>query len=894
MAKMNNITLPDGSTIAIPSWASEDTMSSIANYMAATNAVDKKFLTLVKNLGGDVGDLQKSISSLAVGVQQQTKNDSALDMGTALSKGMKGVAQKVQQASEFFGDAEKPMTSLVGATKTLTDGLKETNLGLLDKIAKPGSKLNKAFSQMGGVTDVAVDAGLAYLGWNAAKFEQFAEAQKKALDSGAIFYKSGETFDDLYQRSMDAGVHYGTMMDTINQFGGTMTALGGSVSMGTDNFVGMFDNLNTMADQFGDLGLSSADMLTQYAGFLEYARLSGQLGGATLDAGDKINNAFINLQIEATGLANLTAINKSEAIQRQLAAMSEPLMQLGTSTLREDGLVAQADMAETIAKQLGIIAPEAPMLQGLLDALGQELAETHDNISDFSIARRLDPQLRSALDTAMPGFLETINQLIRTGDQGQIDANTFIIRSLANIDQTKKASAGAVSGSALRIIQDLQGAGFQIDKNYGNYLKLSQEERDAYNANIGKAMDESGKTIETMNKATTQFLQLQDFMTLPMQGTATMFENVTTALESGAQQIKEFFGIEDDGFGEIEESGSMLDDTVINPIRTNPTQSSSPTNVTVPETSEVFNPNDTNFTEQDFSFTANASKTANALNSMSPAVRERFASTIKAFNEQYGGEGYKVLISEGFRSNERSNQLRASGVKAASGGRSWHNYGMAGDILIYKDGKLVNDDRHGDYTSKLGDIARSYGLNNPVSNDSGHFQPSEMPVAVPNSLFNKAKESGFNANAMISLANNLSVTNLAKTPVAKLAQAEQAITDYKDNYTGNKNSRGYRNELKRLEEARDKLAQSKQQAMEVLDKVTNSNVPTNPVTPNVELSSLTPGSSNATISDLDSELASVIAYKEQALNSANALAETLNIASGNKKRSEQVNIINAA
>ena len=39
---------------------------------------------------------------------------------------------------------------------------------------------------------------------------------------------------------------------------------------------------------------------------------------------------------------------------------------------------------------------------------------------------------------------------------------------------------------------------------------------------------------------------------------------------------------------------------------------------------------------------------------------------------------------------------------------------------------------------------------------------------------------------------------------------------------------------------------------------------------------------------------SVIAYKEQALNSANALAETLNIASGNKKRSEQVNIINAA
>jgi len=328
MAKVHNITLPDGTTIPVPAWATEDTMTQVAGYMAASNKVDQKFLGLMKGLGADVTDLQREISSLVTGVKNTTKNETALDAADATSKGFKNIANSVMKASNFFGDAEKPMTSLVSATGTLTDGLKGLDEGFIKRLMPEGSALGKFFGKFGGTLDVATDAGLALLGWNAAKFEQFADAQKLALEAGAIFYSSGDQFDQLYSRSMDAGVSYNNMMEAVNQFGGTLTGLGGSVSAGTDNFIHMFDNLNDMADGFGDLGLTSKDMLNQYGQFLEYARLSGRLGNATLDAGDKINKSFIDLTIESAGLANLTALSKSEAMSRQLAAMTEPLTAL--------------------------------------------------------------------------------------------------------------------------------------------------------------------------------------------------------------------------------------------------------------------------------------------------------------------------------------------------------------------------------------------------------------------------------------------------------------------------------------------------------------------------------------------------------------------------------------
>lgn len=154
-------------------------------------------------------------------------------------------------------------------------------------------------------------------------------------------------------------------------------------------------------------------------------------------------------------------------------------------------------------------------------------------------------------------------------------------------------------------------------------------------------------------------------------------------------------------------------------------------------------------TAEELDFTANASMTANAINSMSPVVAERYLETVKAFEEQYGSEGYSILISEGYRTMARSDQLKASGVKAARGGHSYHNYGMAGDFLIYKDGQLINYGAA--YTDMLADIAQQYGLHAPVSDDEGHFQPVEFPTAVPQALY-QHKTQG--EDAMTAAANN--------------------------------------------------------------------------------------------------------------------------------------------
>lgn len=767
MAKVHNITLPDGTTIPVPAWATEDTMLQVTQYMAATNKVDQKFLGLMKNLGADVNDLQKEISNLVGGVKSSSKNKTALDAAEASSKGYKQVANAVMKASNFFGDAEKPMSGLVGAAGTLNEGLKNLDDGFIKRLMPEGSKLAGFFGKFGGALDVATDAGLAYLGWNAAKFEQFAEAQKAALDAGAIFYSSGDQFDQLYSRSLDAGVSYNIMMDAVNQFGGTLTGLGGSVSAGADNFVHMFGNLNNMADQFGDLGLSSKDMLNQYGQFLEYARLSGQLGGATLDAGDRINKSFINLQIEATGLANLTALSKSEAMQRQLAAMTEPLTVLGTSTLRDNGQIAQAGMVDEFVKQLGLIAPEVPEFQGLLDALGREVAETSDNIEIFDIGRRLDGNLRGAIDTALGNdFIPTLNEAVRTGNMANADAQTFILSALANVDQEKLASSGAASGSILRLVQDIQAGGFRIKKNFDNYLSMSEEERKKYLEETGKAMEQSGKSVVIMNEATRQFYQLQDAMTLPMQGTADMFEYITEGLQKGASIIKKALGLEDeeDDFGKFKEDGDQTpvsDNTQSIPSNTTPTA-----NPTINQTESTFNPSGDEVSTSDVEFSFNAEETTKNLNSLSEHVRDRFKGTIEQFNDTYGGEGYKILLSEGYRSMQESQEMFDRGETSTKAGHSWRNYGMSGDFLIYKDGELVENDSSEIYT-KLAEIARQNNLNNAVENDAGYFQPSELPTSVPASLSTIAKSSSGNRQLMEQQAVELSENRLENPNITR-------------------------------------------------------------------------------------------------------------------------------
>lgn len=133
-----------------------------------------------------------------------------------------------------------------------------------------------------------------------------------------------------------------------------------------------------------------------------------------------------------------------------------------------------------------------------------------------------------------------------------------------------------------------------------------------------------------------------------------------------------------------------------------------------------------------------AQRTANQINSMDPSVQGSFAAAVNEYNATYGGQGEFLTVTEGFRTPERSDELYqkylAGGPKAAPGGSSWHNYGMAGDVAIITNGGASANWNANDYYNKVTPIFNKYGLDNPISNDSPHFQPIKLPKGVPSSV----------------------------------------------------------------------------------------------------------------------------------------------------------------
>ena len=549
--KVSNIPLPDGSNITVPTWASESTMEQVVNYMAAANKVDQKFLTLMKGVGADVNVLQKSIANVVQPIKQNAKNDvEAKKDDIDLARGVKGTARALMKASSFFGKTDAPLSGMVGAAEQLTDNFKSAMPGFLGRYVKEGGRMSSALSYFGSAADVAADAVLAFAGWNAAKLEQFADAQKKMIDAGAIYYSSGDQFDLLYSNSLDAGVTYNAMIDTVSQFGSTMTGIGGSVSAGTVDFVEMFDNLNETADAFGDLGLSSKEMMGQYAEFLEYSRLTGTLNRGLANNGEKLNQAFINLQIESTGLANLTALSKSEAMRRQMDALTQPLVVLGASSLEERGFPGSAEVVRGITARLGLIAPDNEIFQQLLDGFAQEVAETTDP-ANFDIAKRLDPNLRGAIMQITPNLIDNLNNMVRAGTVSAEEAGDTLFKTLMDADMNTIMSAGAQTGSTLKLMTEFQAALYKYNLDFAAYNSMSTEEREKYRKDLEGKMETSGRSVQMMNDVTETFLQVQDAMTLPLQSTYEVFDDLTNVLENSASRVKQFFGIDaGDGFGD--------------------------------------------------------------------------------------------------------------------------------------------------------------------------------------------------------------------------------------------------------------------------------------------------------------------------------------------------------
>lgn len=538
--KQYNIIVPDGTTVSVPAWATEDTLARMAQATARSTLVSRQMLKSTKK----VLKADKKVLDALDNIIETTKANAETDekTGTLVADAVIGASRAVLKTSDFFGDAEKPLSSMVGAVSTLASKLNGPDgTGGLKAVMGKMKGMGNFMKKFGGGIGVLSDVALALAGWNAAKFEKFASAQKLMIDSGAIFYQTAGEFDQLYKDSMRSGIHYVEFAETIQNFGGTMTALGGDVSQGSKAFIGMFKTLSENTDVLGDLGMQNKEMMTMYASYLETQRLVGAIDAGIANQGKGLEDGFKNLVVETTALASVTSLNRGDALNRQMAALSDQFLAAGAQKLEENGMTEQANAAKALVKQLALFKDQGPgseHLEELSRSLNKNIFEFSGNIERFDVRTGMAAETRGAIDELMPELFGKINNMVRTGEMTSVEANTMLLNEFSKIDMTKLATAGAPAGSMLAAIQAIQASGRMIMLNFGNMMGMDEE-------TIQKLYDESrvnqgvaGTTVKAMNDAGKMFLTMQDAITLPMaslsagvKGLAEWFETNTTSLK---------------------------------------------------------------------------------------------------------------------------------------------------------------------------------------------------------------------------------------------------------------------------------------------------------------------------------------------------------------------------
>ncbi len=548
MAKTTNILLPDGSTIQVPAWATETTLVGMAQQMQRTNVLTSEMLNGVKEMSDMDDEVIEAINNTINAVKTNAETD--LNQSKESKRGLVGAVKAVNNTATFFGDAEKPMSSMVGALKTLSKNIDGPNgKGGLAKLTK-ALKLEGFMKRWGGAMDVAADVALAWAGWNAAKFEQFAEVQQKMIDSGSIFYDSAGEFDKLYEQSFRSGVTYNAFADTISNYGSTMTALGGNVSKGSKKFLGMFKQLSEVTDDMGDLGMQNTELMNQYAAYLEMARITGQIDSRSMEEqGRELGNSFANLVVESTALASLTKLNRNQALAAQVSALSDVRLAAGTSILRGQGLEDQAISVENIQKQLALIiegaeGPGKQAFENLGEAINVATMSYSRDIGNFTLEGFLDQGTLATLQTVAPGLTDAIAMKVREGTLTGEGVNNFLMNEISKIDTTKQFSASAEGYG--KEIQGIQSTVLLFNKDFKAVIGKNQAEIKALNEETKKKLEAAGTTVEAMNDAAKMFLTAQEAITLPINKLSAGVESVSQWFEENSTMIKnassKFFG----------------------------------------------------------------------------------------------------------------------------------------------------------------------------------------------------------------------------------------------------------------------------------------------------------------------------------------------------------------
>ena len=541
-----NITLPDGTTVPVPAWASEGTMEMLAAQLGLNYSLDKKLVEEVYKINLDTSSAEKTFKD-AVDRIVKNQRDTAKAEEKSRERFVKGLASSTAGLIDKLNNTEKPLSTFLDLSKSAASGLGKGIGELVGGSERGAAFLKSTFGKLSSsAADLGGDVAAALLGFNVAKLEQFEEAQRTMINSGAIFFEGSRAYHNLYQRSIEAGISYTQMSKIVSEYGAGIQALGHGVSSGTDTFLQFFNDLNDSSDVIGDFGLSSEQMARSFAEYINIARLTGRLNRDTIGAQEPLANSYKTLMLETTALASLTGQSRDEILQKRMASISDPETAAALKIMRESGSVQQADLFESLVTQFAMAGEEmgAPGQQ-LMDAISREAFRSAENIEDFDVRGVLmatNPDLLGAFDSMDSSFIDGINQAVRTGKVAGGNILNFILKSYADLQDTgvdlARLSADA-SNPYLESIMAISAGSLQVSTQFRNLINASGSELEATIRKSQAALAASGPATVAMNKITESFMKLQERITFPLDDLANVSETLASVMLDAVDWFKD-------------------------------------------------------------------------------------------------------------------------------------------------------------------------------------------------------------------------------------------------------------------------------------------------------------------------------------------------------------------
>ena len=538
MADQHNIRLPDGTTLSIPAWASDVTMSNLARQMDLNldfqNALFKEIKGLIVN-GEELTTAVKRAQDQDVKQREQIAKEEV----KARKQFAKTLIKRTNDIVGRLSDTEKPLTTGIDMLGEFKDSLGNNK----DKAADGKKKLSifqRIMKIAGSTANLGADASLAYAGFMAAKLEEFAKAQTNMIDAGAIFYDSASEFDTMFRDARSLGITYNAFSEIVSQYGSALQGLGTGVSDGTTVFMDTFKAVDTLGENLGDFGLRSQQIAQGLAEYINVQRLTGAVDRNTIDASEKLSQGFSDLMVETTALAQLTGKSRNKIIQDRLAVQQDANVVAALNMVREASGSDAADQMSSIFDQLADISDEMPeQSQLLIQAIAKEAMSRQGEVEGFDIRTFLtesNPAFMAILDQNSP-IIDNINNAISTGEGLATDNESFIVKGFAELDLSAynfQQMVGQGNSDFFNNYMELQKGQMLIQRNHKNRITKSDQEYQQYVTDTEGKLGESSEITETMNEVTQQFLQAQDALTFPINEASKVASGLAEALEDMA------------------------------------------------------------------------------------------------------------------------------------------------------------------------------------------------------------------------------------------------------------------------------------------------------------------------------------------------------------------------